>query len=255
MSDETQVEEVQVETPVETPAQEDVQVENDGEFPEGHEDNYVPASAEDDEDDTDTEDVTTDVVSYDYDLIVGTTLDGWIGDPRGRLPFRQSGDLKNFKALTSGHVVIMGRKTLESIGTLLPNRLNVIMTKNPIKVDTWLEDGDGVGAEDKRNGASRPLIVASFEELERRLPEYVQENQKLFIIGGDSFYKQALVELNVQRIWQTVVQTTLADANVEAGWARFDVPANYVEISERGTYPADEKNQYPYLFRTLAKKA
>lgn len=188
-------------------------------------------------------------VGYEYDLIVGTTRDGWIGTPSGNLPFRQSADLKNFKALTTDNVVIMGRKTLESIGKLLPNRLNVILTKDPIKLSTWLEEDEG-----RLNGARLPLIAASFDELERRLPDYIKEGQTLYIIGGDSIYKQALEELNVQRIWQTVVHTTMPEASVEDGWARFDVPANYVEITERGAYPADDKNQYPYVFRTLTKK-
>lgn len=192
----------------------------------------------------------TNVIRGNYDLIVGTTRDGWIGTPSGDLPFKQSEDLKNFKALTTDNVVIMGRKTLESIGRLLPNRLNVIMTKDPIKLTTWLEED-----ESRVNGATQPLIVASFDELERRLPDYTEASKTRFIIGGDSIYKQAIESLNVQRIWQTVVQVTLADASVEAGWARFDVPSNYIEVTERGTYPADEKNQYPYLFRILKNKA
>ncbi|MCP4528562.1 MAG: dihydrofolate reductase [Aestuariibacter sp.] len=232
MSDETQIENFEQEEPL-------VDVENDGEFPEGHDDDYLPPTVE-----------GNDGNRLQFDLIVGSTLDGWIGTPNGNLPFRQSADLKNFKALTTDNVVIMGRKTLDSIGRLLPNRLNVIMTKDPINLSAWLEED-----EKRLNGAPQPLIVASFAELERRLPDYIDESKKLFIIGGDSIYKQALVELDVQRIWHTVVQTTIAEASAETGWARFDVPSDYVELMERGTYPADDKNQFPYVFRALTKKA
>ena len=49
-----------------------------------------------------------------------------------RLPWHITEDLKRFKKLTSGHSIIMGRKTFESIGKLLPNRVNIILTKNPV---------------------------------------------------------------------------------------------------------------------------
>lgn len=187
-----------------------------------------------------------------YDLIVASTLDGWIGDPRGRMPWRQRADMQHFKRMTTGHAVIMGRKTLESIGSLLPHRLNVIVTHNPLRVDSWL-DGDGKAiVEDRRNGAPRPLIVSSLGDLNRRLPEHLSEGQKAFIIGGDSLYQQALAELDVRRIWHTCLHTTIANASVETGWARFDLPDTARMATERGTFPADEHNDYAYSFRDYA---
>lgn len=191
-----------------------------------------------------------------YELIVGTTLDGWIGDPRGNLPFRQSADLKNFKRLTTDNVIIMGRKTLYSIGALLPHRLNVIITNQPLLVDAWLEGKDTDGkTEDRKNNAPQPLIVSSFEELNRRLPALMKDGQKAFIIGGDSIYKQSLSELNITSIRRTLIHTTIPDASVEKGWARFDMPDGYISITERGIHRADEKNQHPYSFEDYVPKA
>lgn len=194
-------------------------------------------------------------VEIEYDLIVGTTLDGWIGDPDGDLPFRQSADLKNFKSLTTGQAIIFGRKTLESIGSLLPNRLNVIITSQPLQVDAWLNEPDGRGKEDRRNNAPQPLIVSSFEELKKRLPSLLVEEQKAYIIGGASIYEQALTELNIARISRTLIHTTIAEATLEGGWSRFDIPATHAQIAERGRFEADEKNQYPYTFEDYTKRA
>lgn len=58
--------------------------------------------------------------------IIGATVDG-----RPVLPWRLPEDLKRFKALTSGHPVIMGRKTWESLGRPLPNRHNIVITRQP----------------------------------------------------------------------------------------------------------------------------
>ncbi|MDK1290143.1 dihydrofolate reductase [Pseudoalteromonas umbrosa] len=188
--------------------------------------------------------------ALEFDVIVGATADGWIGDPHGNLPFKQSADLAHFKTLTEGHVVVMGRKTLDSIGALLPNRLNVIMTKNTKEVETWLENYRNLSDQDE----PKALIVSSFDNLLLRLPSYRAEHQKLFIIGGESIYSQAFSAVNVQRIWLTTMFTSLPDATTEKGWARFDIPNDYVEMVDRGIMPADSTNQFPYSFRAYVKR-
>lgn len=81
-------------------------------------------------------------------------------------------DLKRFKALTSGHLIIMGRKTFESIGRPLPNRTNIIITRN------------------KNFTATGCLIFNSLETALKKAGE--ADNQEIFIIGGAEIYKQAL---------------------------------------------------------------
>lgn len=63
-------------------------------------------------------------------IIVAAAENNVIGRDNG-LIWRLSADLKRFKALTTGHTILMGRKTFESIGRALPNRRNIVISRNP----------------------------------------------------------------------------------------------------------------------------
>jgi dihydrofolate reductase len=63
-------------------------------------------------------------------LIVAMAKNGVIGD-RGRIPWHLPAELQRFKRVTMGHHIVMGRKTWESIGRLLPGRRSVIVSRNP----------------------------------------------------------------------------------------------------------------------------
>jgi len=86
-------------------------------------------------------------------------------------------DMKMFRNTTSGHVVVMGRKTLESFpgGKPLPNRTNVVLTTNP----NYKIPGEGV-------------VVNSMEQLFSLLKEYREEGREIFVIGGESIYRAML---------------------------------------------------------------
>lgn len=88
-----------------------------------------------------------------------------------QLLWHLSGDLKHFKELTTGHAVIMGQKTYESIGRPLPNRLNIVLSKDP----DFKPDGVGVC-----NNIDKAIHVAR------------DNNQDIFIIGGGSVYAQTI---------------------------------------------------------------
>ena len=79
-------------------------------------------------------------------------------------------DFKRFKQITSGHYIIMGRKTFESFPKPLPNRTHIIITRQK----EYLADGC--------------LVVHSLEEALEISPQ----NEEVFIIGGAQIYKQAL---------------------------------------------------------------
>lgn len=98
-----------------------------------------------------------------------------------------SEDLKRFKELTKGHPVIMGRKTYESIGRLLPNRKNIIITRD---VDYKLE------------GA---VIVNSLEEALRQAQSI--STDEIFIIGGGQIFEQAIQIAD--KLYLTIVHTTI----------------------------------------------
>lgn len=89
-----------------------------------------------------------------------------------QLPWHISEDLKRFKEITTGHTVIMGRKTFESIGKPLPNRYNIIITSQLKNLD----------------GAIKDLIfVSSLDEALRQA-----QGKDVFIIGGGQVYAQAI---------------------------------------------------------------
>lgn len=100
-----------------------------------------------------------------------------------KLLFRISDDLKRFKELTSGHPVIMGRKTFESIGNKpLPNRTNIVVTRN-----------HSVAIPDV-------VICHSFEGALKKAKD-IDEN--IFIIGGGEIYKEAI--RLVDRLYLTII--------------------------------------------------
>ena len=93
------------------------------------------------------------------------------------------GDLKHFKEITSGNIVVMGRKTYESIGRPLPNRTNIIITKN------------------NKFKAEDCLIKNSFNEVLKEAKSY--KDKEIFIIGGGQIYKQALP--HTDKLYLTIV--------------------------------------------------
>jgi len=106
------------------------------------------------------------------------------------LLWRIPSDMKRFKEKTAGHPVIMGRKTYESIGRLLPNRTNVIITRDKdLKVD----------------GAT---IVGSLEEA---LEQAQGADEEIFIIGGAQIYSLGLPHADKLYITKINSQNPVAD--------------------------------------------
>jgi len=102
-------------------------------------------------------------------MIVAVANNGVIG-VNNTLPWHLPEDLKRFRALTMGHHIIMGRKTFESLGRLLPGRTTVIVTRNP----NYVIEG--------------ALVATS-------LPQAIQlckGDPEPFLIGGEQLYKQGL---------------------------------------------------------------
>ncbi len=94
-------------------------------------------------------------------------------------------DLGRFKKITLGHPVIMGRKTFESIGSPLPNRLNIVVTRNP--------------------NFSAPNQVVVCYSLKQALQKAAEtKTDEVFIIGGASIYQQAIKKAD--KLYLTVVE-------------------------------------------------
>lgn len=130
-------------------------------------------------------------------------------------------DLKRFKALTTGHTIIMGRKTFESLPKgALPNRRNIVLTRQP---DCTFE-----GAE-------------CYSSLEAALAHCPTE-EEVFIIGGASVYREALPLAN--RLYLTRVD----DDTQEADAFFPSIDETVWKETGREAHPTDEKHLYPYCF-------
>jgi dihydrofolate reductase len=90
-----------------------------------------------------------------------------------KIPWHLPDDFKWFKKKTTGHVIVMGRKTYESIGKALPNRTTIVLSRSPLKID-------GV------------KVIANLKELD--LVQAESPEQQIFICGGAQIYQQALPE-------------------------------------------------------------
>ena len=100
-------------------------------------------------------------------LIVAKAENNVIGKDN-KLLWHLPEDLKRFKNLTTGHTIIMGRKTFESLGRVLSNRKHVVFTQNPnFKVDD-----------------ANVKVVHSLSDIQ----EYVEDKNENFVIGGEKIY-------------------------------------------------------------------
>ncbi len=150
-------------------------------------------------------------------IIVAMAENRVIGRANG-LPWKLSADLKRFKALTMGHHIVMGRRTYESIGRLLPGRTTVIVSRR-----------EGYAVE----GA---VVVSSLEEA-------IALSDDLFVIGGGQVYEEVLPLAD--RIYLTRVQAAV-DGDTwfpEVDWKGWKLLA-------QESHPADGKNDHPYTFET-----
>ena len=120
-------------------------------------------------------------------IVVAMGLKNEIGN-KNQLLWHLPKDLKHFKEITSGHPIIMGRKTYESIGKPLPNRTNIVISR---KTD-WFEEGI--------------LIVGSIKEA-LKFAKKIDEN--IFIIGGGNIYEQTID-------FADKLEVTLVKADLEA---------------------------------------
>ncbi|MCL6486723.1 dihydrofolate reductase [Janthinobacterium lividum] len=156
-------------------------------------------------------------------IIVATDQQGGIGI-NNTLPWTLPEDLAHFKRLTTGHPILMGRKTFDSIGRPLPNRRNIVITRNA----QWRHEG--------------VETAASLEEAIALL-----DGAEGYVIGGAEIYKQAL-PLTQRVIITEIGQTFDCDAFFPAiEHAVWQETARVSQVSE--------KSGLPYAFVTLQRKA
>lgn len=163
-------------------------------------------------------------------LVVAAAQNGVIGR-NNELPWRLPKDLAYFKKITTGKVVLMGRNTFESIGKPLPNRTNVVISRQP----EYCAEGT--------------IVVHSLQEglqYARNLTQK-QGGDELMVIGGAQIYRESASVAD--RIYMTWVR-----AEVD-GDAYFRIPnaENWQEVWSEN-HSADDKNPYDYSFSVLERK-
>lgn len=117
-------------------------------------------------------------------------------------------DLQRFKALTSGHPIIMGRKTFESIGRPLPNRTNIVITRNlefkPAGAIVCNSVEEGI-----KEGIKYYVLSSKYKQKENKIHDtkYMIQNteHEVFIIGGGQIYEQAIKKGLVDKLYLTIV--------------------------------------------------
>ena len=145
-----------------------------------------------------------------------------------KLPWRLSADLKRFRELTMGHHIIVGRKTFESIGRPLPGRRTIVVTR------------------DRNYKAEECDLAHSVEDATRQARE--RGESEVFICGGAEIYAQTIG--GADRMYLTLVE---AEVVADTFFPEFDER----QWSERESFyqPADERNQYPFIFKTLVRRS
>jgi dihydrofolate reductase len=156
-------------------------------------------------------------------ILVAVAENGAIGK-NNSLIWKLSDDLKLFKKRTSGHSVIMGRKTYDSIGRPLPNRRNIVISTNKTLTIEGCE------------------VVSSLENALILL----HREEEVFIIGGEKIYNLAMGVAN--KIYLTQVKTRL-EGDVFFNYQPF---MNWRLLSKT-SYLASDKNQYPFEVLELVK--
>lgn len=134
-------------------------------------------------------------------------------------------DFKRFKALTTGHRIIMGRKTFEGFPKLLPNRTHIIITRQ------------------KNYHPEGCLIADSLDAAITMAPK----NEDVFVIGGGEIYQQSIG-------FADKIELTRVHADFDADTFFPEIDATQWQLTSEAYHPKDEKHQFDFTFETYLKK-
>jgi len=145
----------------------------------------------------------------------------------GTMPWHLREDLQNFKKLTQGHPIIMGRKTFESIGKTLPKRLNIVVTSQPEKVSGY--------------------NICPAKNIEQAIKTAKLSHKEIFIIGGANVYKQTLPLADKMTL-------THVDYQDEADTFFPEINYNDWKIVSRKKYRKSPENDYDFEIVSYSRK-
>ena len=163
--------------------------------------------------------------------IIVAIADNYAIGCKNQLLWHISEDLQYFKRVTHGHPVLMGWNTWESIGKVLPNRRNMIVSRTPATApgaEVFLSIPDALAAIEQQNGDG-------------------QKDQEVFIIGGGEIYRQFLPLAD--RLYLTLVHTSIEEADTFFPEIDF---SQWREIF-RESHPRGEKFDHPFDFVVLER--
>lgn len=158
-------------------------------------------------------------------LVVAKSDNNVIGHDN-QLIWHLPNDWKHFKEITTGHPIIMGRKTFESIGRILPNRTNIIITRN------------------KNYSIENTKVAHSLNEA-IEIAKKIDED--IFIIGGGKIYEQALDLVDI-------LEVTEVHGNFEGDTYFPEIDLNVWKEISRIKHHKDEKNKFDYSFVRYERK-
>ncbi len=135
-------------------------------------------------------------------------------------------DFKRFKKMTTGHYIIMGRKTFESFPKPLPNRTHVVITRQ------------------ENYPSQQCIVVKNIDEA----MEAVKDQELVFVIGGGEIYRQFMP-------FADELELTEVEGEFEADTYFPDVNDKDWELVNEEHHPKDEKHKYAFTFKTYQRKA
>lgn len=146
----------------------------------------------------------------------------------GALPWNLKDDMAIFRRITTGHPVVMGRKTMEALGKPLPNRTNIVITRNPeALLPGFVFGGD----------------IPSALDMARKAPG----SELVCIIGGGQIYAQTMDLADTLYISRVDVEPQ-GDAHYP------ELSVSDWSLAERQAYAANERNQYAFEFQVWERK-
>ncbi|MEM6778746.1 MAG: dihydrofolate reductase [Planctomycetota bacterium] len=155
--------------------------------------------------------------------VVASTPEGIIGDDMA-MPWRLSSDLRRFKALTMGGTLLMGRRTFDSIGRVLPGRQTIVLTRSA----SWTSEGVDVA-----RSSSEVLSLC--------------HRDHLFVVGGGQIYDQWWDRCDA--IWWTRVWANLA------GDTRVQLPRDQFRVCATAHVPAGPRDDFPTDWMRLERRS
>lgn len=157
-------------------------------------------------------------------LIAAVSENSVIGRDNG-LPWRLPADMRHFKSLTTGHAVVMGRRTYDTLTEPLPDRRNIVVSRDPTR---------------RYRGAE---VVGSLNEA----LALAAGDDEVFVAGGAEIYRLALPRAD--RIYLTVVHAT-----VEGDTFFPDVDLDEWQLAEDVRHASDARHAHPYSFRVYHRR-